>query len=412
MSSRPHFFSLDPESFGEFAARHRLPTFLPKQVLRWVYERGVIDPAAMSDLSKSARELLARELVFERGTVRAHQDASDGTQKLLLGWDVEEPSESSGESWGESSGESSTETVTEAPAELRSEPPAETSLPILGTSPQSEDRGLSERRTECVMIPTESRRTACVSSQVGCPVGCTFCASGIGGLEGNLERGQIVEQVWKLGRLPEVGRISHVVFMGMGEPLANLANVIAAIRTLNAPWGLGISARRITVSTVGLPAAIRKLCEFELPVTLALSLHAPNDELRRQIIPWAEYASIGEILTACDDWFQRTGREITLEYILLGGFNDRPEHARELAGLARRLRANINLIRYNEVAGMPYSRPSTEDVLRFQDVLRDAHVNTHIRKSRGRDIAAACGQLRHERARDSELTRRNRLRRG
>src|SRR5690606_6860732 len=148
-------------------------------------------------------------------------------------------------------------------------------LPIAGG--EADHARASMRLTECVMIPTEKRRTACVSSQVGCPVGCAFCASGIGGLEGNLTTGQIVEQVWRLGRLEEVGRISHVVFMGMGEPLANYAAVTGAIRTLNAPWGLGISARRITVSTVGLPAAIRRLVGVEIPVRLARSLHAPHD---------------------------------------------------------------------------------------------------------------------------------------
>jgi len=204
--------------------------------------------------------------------------------------------------------------------------------------------------------------------------------------------------VWRFGGREDVGRVSHVVFMGMGEPLANFNNVIHATRTINAPWGLGISARRITISTVGLPAAIRKLCSFELPITLALSLHAPNDELRRKIIPWAEYAPINELLDSCDEWFQKTGREITLEYILLGGFNDQIEHAKELANVARRLRANVNLIRYNEVKGIQFSRPSTEDVLAFQSVLREKNVNTHIRSSRGRDIAAACGQLRHEKS--------------
>jgi 23S rRNA (adenine2503-C2)-methyltransferase len=249
------------------------------------------------------------------------------------------------------------------------------------------------------MIPTEDRRTACVSSQVGCPVGCKFCASGIGGLDGNLTSGRIVEQIWRLGRLEGVGRVSNVVFMGMGEPLANFANVTQAIRTINAEWGLGIGARKITVSTVGLPPAIRKLCAFEIPVTLALSLHAPFDELRRKIIPWAEYSTIEELLDACQEWFVKTGREITLEYILLGGVNDQPEHAEELARLARTMRANVNLIRYNEVEGVPFARPSTDDVRRFQEILRAKHVNTHIRASRGRDIAAACGQLRHEQAR-------------
>jgi 23S rRNA (adenine2503-C2)-methyltransferase len=136
--------------------------------------------------------------------------------------------------------------------------------------------------------------------------------------------------------------------------------------------------------------------EFELPVTLALSLHAPNDELRRQLIPWAEYARIDELLDACDEYFTKSGREITLEYLLLRNVNDRPEHARELAGVAQRLRANVNLIRYNEVKGLPYDRPTTEDVHRFQAILKQRSVNVHIRASRGRDIAAACGQLRHE----------------
>jgi 23S rRNA (adenine2503-C2)-methyltransferase len=252
------------------------------------------------------------------------------------------------------------------------------------------------RETECVMIPSEERRTACVSSQMGCPVGCKFCASGLEGVEGNLTTGRIVEQVWRLAQQPGVGRISNVVFMGMGEPLANANAVMNAIRTLNAPWGMGISARKITVSTVGLPAAIRKLCDFELPVTLALSLHAPTDELRRQIIPWAEYSTVSELLGACQEYFAKTGREITLEYILLGGFNDQREQAEELARIARTIRANVNLIRYNEVDGLPFARPDDRDVLEFQSVLRDVGVNTHIRASRGRDIKAACGQLRHE----------------
>jgi 23S rRNA (adenine2503-C2)-methyltransferase len=183
----------------------------------------------------------------------------------------------------------------------------------------------------------------------------------------------------------------------MGEPLANYKAVTNAIRTLNAPWGLGISARRITLSTVGLPSAIRKFARFEIPVTLALSLHAPNDDLRRQIIPWAEYSTVPELIDACREYFDSCGREITLEYILLGGMNDQPAHARELASHAKTLRCNINLIRYNEVAGLPFQRPRSDDVHRFQAELRRQGLNAHIRASRGRDIAAACGQLRHER---------------
>ena len=352
------FFEFDPTTLAAWASTRKMPAFVTKQIMEWVYTKGVIVPAQMTNLSKLNRERLEQEMIFEQGRVEAEMSASDGTQKLLLAW----PDSSKR---------------------------ATSQLPIVNNPS-------TDRTTECVMIPNPERKTACVSSQVGCPVGCKFCASGIGGLEGNLTRGRIVEQAWRLGRLKGVERISHVVFMGMGEPLANFSAVTDAIRTLNAPWGMGISARRITLSTVGLPAAIRKLVGFEIPVTLALSLHAPNDEMRRKIIPWAEYSTIAELLDACDEYFRATGREITLEYIVLGGFNDRPEHADELSVLARRLRANVNLIRWNEVADLPFRRPLTENVLQFQEVLRSRGVNAHIRASRGRDIAAACGQLRHE----------------
>lgn len=352
------FFDLNPPELQRFCRERDLPRYAADQLLDWVYGKAVIDPEAMSNLSKSARAVIGGSMRFLTGEIAAHQVAGDGTQKLLISWkDV-----------GEAAGEGD--------------------LPVLSSSREGE--------TECVMIPTEERKTACISSQVGCPVGCRFCASGLEGVEGNLTAGRIVEQVFRLTHLDGVGRISNIVFMGMGEPLANFSAVTSAIRTLNAPWGFGISARKITVSTVGLPAAIRKLADFDLPVTLALSLHAPNDELRRQLIPWAQYATIAELLDACDEYFQKTGREVTLEYLLLRRVNDRVKHAEELAQVARTLRANVNLIRYNEVKGLPFDRPTTEDVHAFQEVLRKKRVNAHLRASRGRDIAAACGQLRHE----------------
>jgi 23S rRNA (adenine2503-C2)-methyltransferase len=350
------FFEFDAAGLEAWCGARGMPKFAAKQLMDWVYGKGVADIDRMTNLSKANRDMLAHEMVFLQGSELRNLEATDGTRKLLVGWPAP-------------GGES-------------------VSLPVLGVA--------TGRETECVMIPSEERRTACVSSQMGCPVGCKFCASGLEGVEGNLTTGRIVEQVWRLAQQPGVGRISNVVFMGMGEPLANANAVMNAIRTLNAPWGMGISARKITVSTVGLPAAIRKLCDFELPVTLALSLHAPTDELRRQIIPWAEYSTVSELLGACQEYFAKTGREITLEYILLGGFNDQREQAEELARIARTIRANVNLIRYNEVDGLPFARPDDRDVLEFQSVLRDAGVNTHIRASRGRDIKAACGQLRHE----------------
>jgi 23S rRNA (adenine2503-C2)-methyltransferase len=357
------FFELEPGELEAYCLQQDMPRHTADQLLDWVYRKSITDPAQMMNISRAHRQTIGRTMRFHTGAIETHQVASDGTRKLLIAWSE------AGEPAGEPAGENSSPVIDEP----------------------------APRRSECVMIPAGRRMTACISSQVGCPVGCRFCASGLGGVEGDLSKGRIVEQVHRLAALTPTGRITNVVFMGMGEPLANFAQVTGAIRALNAPWGLGIGARRITVSTVGLPAAIRRLAEFELPVTLALSLHAPNDEVRRQLIPWAQYASISELLDACDLYFTCTGREITLEYLLLRGVNDRPAHARELADLARRLRANVNLIRYNEVKGLPFDRPTTADVHAFQEILRQRGVNAHLRASRGRDIAAACGQLRHER---------------
>jgi len=350
LTSLDAFFDHDPISLSQWCRDHGLPGFTANQIIDWIYAKGVSDPHEMSNISTDHRTLIAEALPILEGRESRRQIATDGTQKMLIEW------------------------------------PEKTSrLGVLGTPPS----------TETVLIPADARRTACVSSQVGCPVGCSFCASGMEGLQGNLTAGRIVEQAWRLGHLGG-GRVTNVVFMGMGEPLANYAAVTKAITTIHAPWGLGVGARRITVSTVGLPPAIRRLAKFPLPVTLALSLHAPNDELRRQLIPWAEYATISEILSACSDYFESTGREITLEYLLLRGVNDRGNHARQLADIASSLRCNINLIRYNAVDGLPFERPTDDDVHAFQDALRSRRINTHIRASRGRDIAAACGQLRQE----------------
>jgi 23S rRNA (adenine2503-C2)-methyltransferase len=373
-----HFFEFTPHTLQQWCIEHSLPKFRAKQIFEWVYEKGIVDPSSMTNLSNKDRQLLSDHMTFLSGPTVAHQLATDGTQKLLIEW----PDDT----------DTNKVNASEAGIDQANR------LPILD---QQMPYSNTSRQTECVMIPAvdTDRRTACISSQIGCPVGCKFCATGIGGLDGNLSAGRIVEQVWRLNQLKDVGRISNIVFMGMGEPLANFSPVVHAVRTLAAPWGMGISARKITVSTVGMHKAIEKLAtELDLPVTLALSLHAPNDELRRELIPWAQFTTITQLIDACSSWFEKTGREITLEYILLGGVNDRPEHALELAQIVKRIRANVNLIRYNEVQGLEFERPTGDDVHHFQRVLREQGVNCHIRASRGRDIAAACGQLRHEHA--------------
>ena len=374
-AKRQHIFDLTPDELGDAVEGLGMPRFRAKQVLEWVYTRGVADPTQMTNLSGRDRELLGEHFAFVLGGVLRHERATDGTQKLLIDWAVQggEPLAAAKNSAGGA-------------------------LAVLN-NPVG---GGVQTQTECVMIPATSeasgkqRKTACVSSQVGCPVGCKFCASGLSGLDGNLSAGQIVQQVWQLSRLPKVERITNVVFMGMGEPMSNFPRVVKAAQTMMADWGLGISGRKITISTVGLPSPIKRLADLDLPVTLAISLHAPNDAVRQQIIPWAERVTVDELIEAGRYYFDKTGREVTLEYILLSGVNDLPEHARELAAVSKKLRSNINLIRYNEVAGLPFVRPRNEDVHRFQQVLRDAGRTVHIRASRGRDIAAACGQLRHE----------------
>jgi 23S rRNA (adenine2503-C2)-methyltransferase len=347
---RAQFFGEDAPHLDTTVTDWGWPRFRGRQLRDWVYGKVTTDPALMTNLSARDREVLREKVDFCTSELTASQLSSDGTRKLLLTW----PNGSS---------------------------------------------------AETVMIPDADRRTACVSSQVGCPVGCKFCASGLNGVKGNLTAHQIVEQVYRLNMLlhPAGERITNVVFMGMGEPLANYANVMQAVRVLHDPECLNIGARRITISTVGVPTKMRELAREQLPLNLAISLHAPTEPLRKQLIPWAEHFSLEQILDAGRFYFDQTGREITLEYILLSGVNDQPQHARELAKLSRTLRANVNLIRYNNVEGLPFVRPKSEDVVRFQEILRAGGVNAHVRKSRGRDIDAACGQLRRKQSEEGPL---------
>ena len=252
----------------------------------------------------------------------------------------------------------------------------------------------ASQRVDAVLLRDEVRRTICISTQVGCGMGCVFCASGLDGLERNLSTGEIIEQMLRLQRLlaPEE-RLSHIVVMGMGEPLANLDALLDALETATHKAGLGLSARHVTISTVGLPAKMRQLAEVG-KYHLAVSLHAPTDALRNQIIPTNPKTGLEAILEAADYFYEQTGRQLTYEYVLLRGVNDDVSHARELARLLRGRQAHVNLIPFNDVGGLPYRRPAQEDLERFVTILRQARLSVKVRKRKGADIDAACGQLR------------------
>ncbi len=336
------------ESLVSLMASWNQPKFRASQIMEWTYRRSATSYGEMTNLPNALRDRLEGESPMYQSKIVRQQDSRDGTTKILLGW-----------------------------------PGGAT--------------------TECVSIPGDRRRTACVSTQVGCPVRCTFCASGVNGLQRQLTAGQIVEQAMRLRKLGDNAvRLSHVVFMGLGEPLANFAATSGALTKINSADGMDIGARKITVSTVGLPTPMRRLADLRLQITLAISLHAPTDELRAELIPWAERVPIASLIDAANYYFRQTGREITLEYLLLDGVNNATHHAKETARVAKQMRANVNVIAYNPVEGLPYRRPSDESTSRFVATLRREGVNTHLRRSRGRDIDAACGQLRRRVAAEND----------
>ncbi len=344
MSERIHLLDLSPDRLEALLGELGEPAYRGRQILSWAFKRHVRDFESMTDLPAELRARLGTRLRVRAATELARTRSPGGTTKLLLGW-----------------GDGAT--------------------------------------TESVMIPApgaEARRTVCLSTQVGCDVGCRFCASGIGGSSRDLSVGEVLEQAVVVAEtLAGRGeRLSHVVFMGMGEPLANYDVTVEAVRRLNTDWGLGIAQRRITVSTVGLPKQIDRLAGEGLQITLALSLHAPNDALRAELIPWAEGISLEVLLPACRRYLRETGREVTLEYCLLAGVNDGEAHAAELAAIALDLRAHVNLLMYNPVAGLPYERPSRNRAIGFLHRLRAVGARAHLRESRGLAADAACGQLR------------------
>ena len=256
---------------------------------------------------------------------------------------------------------------------------------------------------ETVGIPTDQRLTVCVSSQIGCSMGCKFCATGKSGFQRSLATNEIVDQALSIREIMN-RRPSHIVFMGMGEPLLNSETVLAAIRCFNED--LGIGQRRITISTVGIPGSLKKFGELAIKLlgraqfTLAVSLHAPNQELRETIIPMAKNYQINQLLADCKDYFALTGRRVSFEYILLGDLNDQSHHAHQLARLLSGFQSHVNLIAYNPIEEESFKRPTNKRIRAFQSLLETNGIAVSLRKSRGLDQDAACGQLRRQHNRD------------
>jgi len=343
---KPRVYELDATGLAEWCVAHGFPAYRAEQIRRWIFGRRANDFSEMHDVPAALRTALANEFSLLPARRVEHKIASDRTEKLLL--------------------------------ELH-----------------------DGQLIECVLMRETDRRTVCISTQVGCAMGCVFCASGMLGLKRNLTTGEILEQVLNLDRLLEKGeQITNLVVMGIGEPLANLKSLIPALDTLNEKGGLGLGARRITISTVGLPEKIRELAKLGKQYNLAVSLHAPDDELRDRLVPVNDKIGIDAILEAADDFFTITGRRITYEYVLLSGVNDAPEHARRLAKRLQSRIAHVNLIPMNGVTELDFVAPTAPRTEEFVQVLESFGIPATVRKRKGADIDAACGQLRlaHERS--------------
>ncbi|WP_146582207.1 23S rRNA (adenine(2503)-C(2))-methyltransferase RlmN [Neorhodopirellula pilleata] len=342
-SSKPHWLDLTEDQLIEWLSDRGHPKFRAKQIRRWVYTGRAETFEQMTDLPAKLRADLADAFELFTGSQACVSTSPDGTEKILV---------------------------------------------------RLHDGG----EVECVLLRDGARRSICVSSQVGCAMGCVFCASGLDGVDRNLTRGEILEQMLRLQhRLPADERLSHIVMMGMGEPLANLPGVLGALDVARDENGLGISPRRITISTVGLPPAIDKLAKVGIPYNLAVSLHAPNDELRSRLVPVNRKIGIEPVLSAADRYFESSGRRLTFEYVLLGGINDSEQCAHELTGILRGRSVMMNVIPYNPVEGLPYVTPSNRSITRFKQILESSGINVNFRQRKGNEINAACGQLRRNR---------------
>jgi 23S rRNA (adenine2503-C2)-methyltransferase len=337
---------MDPAGLGRWLAAHGHPAFRAGQILDWVWKKKVASFDDMTNLPAVLRTALAAEFTLSALVHARTQGSADSTRKFLF-------------------------------------------------------RLHDGRYVESVLIPanpalygeTADRRTLCVSSQVGCAYACRFCASGLAGFTRNLSPAEITDQVLHAERLGGA-RVDNLVFMGMGEPLANLDNLLAAIALITGERTLHLGARHLTLSTAGLVPQVRRLAEHPQQLRLAVSLHGATDAVRERIMPVNRKYPLAELFAALDYWNSLKGQKLTFEYILIAGINDLPEQAELLARHARRLRAKVNLIPYNTVAGLDWRRPPESHCRAFQQTLHQAGVTATLRYEKGHDIDAACGQLR------------------
>jgi 23S rRNA (adenine2503-C2)-methyltransferase len=337
--SATNLLELAPDEIVRLVEDLGQPAYRGRQLASWIYVKGVADFAAMSDLSRELRDKLAAVAVVAPPTIHQRQVSRDGSTKLVL-------------------------------------------------------RLADGQTVQSVVMPDRDRLTLCLSTQVGCGYGCAFCLTGTMGLVRNLTAGEIAGQVWAARASLEPGaRLTHVVFMGMGEPLANYAATVKALRILVAPLGFGFSPRRITVSTVGLVRGLERLARENLRVNLAISLHAATDEVRSRLMPVNRGWGLDDLLAACRRFPLPVRQRMTFEYTLLDKVNDSPEDAQRLVRRIRGLRAKVNLIPFNEWPGAAFRRPATERILAFQRTLLDAGLVATIRWSKGEDVGAACGLL-------------------
>lgn len=341
--ARANLLGFDRYGLREFFVQLGEKPFRADQVMKWIYHQRITDFTQMTDLGRALRDKLMDAAEVTPPLELLDQQSGDGTRKWLLGTD-------------------------------------------------------SANAIESVYIPEPSRGTLCVSSQVGCGLNCRFCSTATQGFNRNLDAAEIIGQVWvaaqALGNVPhQQRRITNVVMMGMGEPLLNFDNVVRAMDVMRDDLGFGLASKRVTLSTAGLVPMIDRLGDVS-DVSLAVSLHAPNDELRTELVPLNRKYPIAELLAACARYAARKPRStITFEYTLMDGVNDHPAHARQLIKLMRTLPAKVNLIPFNPFPGTRYARSTPEAIAAFQSTLMQAGVMTMVRRTRGDDIDAACGQL-------------------